>query len=67
MGIPDKDIPHIFDRFYRSDNNELRTEGRGLGLTLCKEIMIAHQGDIYAESIYGEGSKFTFIIPLYEM
>ncbi|MDO4545512.1 MAG: ATP-binding protein [Bacillota bacterium] len=70
IGIMDKDVAHVFDRFYRADyrdNSDLRTEGRGLGLTLCKEIMTAHQGDIYAESLYGEWTKFTFIIPLYPM
>ncbi len=67
IGIDEQHISHVFDRFYRSgagDNNEI--EGRGLGLTLCKEIITAHQGNIYAESVYGKGSTFTFIIPLYK-
>ena len=70
MGIKEAQLPHIFDQFYRAGNSrgsaDSRIEGRGLGLTLCKEIMLAHQGDIYAESTYGEGSTFTFIIPLYK-
>ena len=67
IGIKDENIPHIFDRFFRAkDNNKTSAEGRGLGLTLCKDIMLAHQGDIFAESIYGYGSTFIFIIPLYK-
>lgn len=69
IGIKEEHVPHVFDRFYRAgknDTNQLNIEGRGLGLTLCKEIMTAHQGDIYAESTYGCGSTFTFIIPLYK-
>lgn len=69
IGIRDEDISHIFDRFYRvshSDTNTKNIDGRGLGLTLCKEIITAHQGNIYAESIYGFGSTFTFYIPLFK-
>lgn len=70
MGIRESQLAHVFDQFYRAENNQkdgqTRIEGRGLGLTLCKEIMLAHQGDIYAESTFGEGSTFTFIIPLYK-
>ena len=70
MGIRESQLAHVFDQFYRAENNQkdgqTRIEGRGLGLTLCKEIMLAHQGDIYAEGTFGEGSTFTFIIPLYK-
>lgn len=69
IGIKDQHISHIFDRFYRADvkDNTLHTiEGRGLGLTLCKEIINAHQGEIFAESTYGTGSTFTFIIPIFK-
>ncbi len=70
MGIRESQLIHVFDQFYRAENNQKdgknRTEGRGLGLTLCREIMLAHQGDIYAESTFGEGSTFTVIIPLYK-
>ncbi|MBQ0078780.1 MAG: ATP-binding protein [Eubacterium sp.] len=68
-GIRSKHLGHIFDKFYRADyadNTNKQIEGRGLGLTLCKEMINAHQGEIFAESVYGEGSKFTFIIPLYK-
>ncbi len=72
IGIQEAQLTHVFDQFYRAENDrkskhgQPRIEGRGLGLTLCKEIMLAHQGDIYAESTFGEGSTFTFIIPLYK-
>ena len=69
IGIKDEDISHIFDRFYRAshdDGNAASIGGRGLGLTICKEIVTAHQGDIYAESTYGSGSTFTFYIPLFK-
>ena len=66
IGIPDSQISHIFDRFYRVGyNGGADTEGRGLGLTLSKEIIEAHQGEIFAESIRGQGSTFSFMIPLY--
>ena len=67
IGIRDTQISHVFDRFYRVDyNNSAEYGGRGLGLTLSKEIIEAHQGEIYAESVYGEGSTFSFTIPLYQ-
>lgn len=67
IGIDEQHISHVFDRFYRGEAGENgEKEGRGLGLTLCREIINAHQGQIYAESVYGAGSTFTFIIPLYK-
>lgn len=69
IGIKDQYISHIFDRFYRADakdGNKTTIEGRGLGLTLSREIILAHQGEIFAESTFGLGSTFTFIIPIYK-
>ena len=69
IGIKDGELDHVFDRFYRTNcanDGKFAVEGRGLGLTLCKEILAAHQGDIYVESVYGSGSTFTFIIPIYK-
>jgi signal transduction histidine kinase len=69
IGIKPEDVSHIFDRFYRAskgDPGEIIAEGRGLGLTLCKEIIDAHQGKIYVDSVYGEGSTFTFFIPIFK-
>ena len=67
VGIRDAQISHIFDRFYRVGYNRgVDAGGHGLGLTLSKEIIEAHRGEIYAESEYGSGSTFTFTIPLYK-
>jgi signal transduction histidine kinase len=64
IGIPDVEIPHIFDRFYRVDNSLTRTtEGTGLGLYLCKAIVEAHGGSIWARSRPGQGSTFYFSLP----
>ena len=56
-GIDEKNIDKIFERFFREE--EARTSGSGLGLPLAKYIAKAHGGDIYAESIKNQGSKFT--------
>lgn len=67
IGIADSQLSHVFDRFYRVGyNSNVDASGRGLGLTLSKEIMEAHHGEIYVDSIYGAGSTFTFTIPLYQ-
>lgn len=60
IGISEKDLTKIFDRFYRADSS--RTQGgTGLGLAITKEIVEFHGGKITAESKLGEGSKFTII------
>jgi len=65
LGIPENDLPHVFDRFYRVDNSRSReTGGSGLGLTIAKEIVEAHGGEIDVTSSEGEGTKFTFTLPL---
>ena len=67
VGIKDAQMSYIFDRFYRVGyNREVDASGHGLGLTLSKEIIEAHRGEIYVESEYGNGSTFTFTIPLYK-
>jgi signal transduction histidine kinase len=66
FGISERDIPMIFDRFFtRRSGTEDNLTGSGLGLTLCKEIVDAHQGRIEVESKEGVGSTFMFTIPLY--
>ena len=65
IGIPEEDLPNIFDRFYRVDPSRTRATGAaGLGLTIAKGLVEAHGGAIYAESAPGEGSRFTFDLPL---
>lgn len=65
IGIPEKDLPLIFERFYRTDKSRnRRTGGAGIGLTIAKAIVQAHGGKIIAESKQGIGSTFTVIFPV---
>ncbi len=60
-GIAPDDLPHIFDRFWRTRDGN-RT-GAGLGLAIARGIVEAHGGRMWAESEPGEGSSFRFILP----
>lgn len=63
FGIPEHAYDKIFTKFYRIDNDE-KIGGTGLGLTICKEIIRAHGGEIGVDSTYRLGSTFYFYIPL---
>lgn len=64
IGIPEKDLANIFDRFYRVDKSRSRQiDGLGLGLSISKWIAEAHGGQLLVESEVGKGSKFTVILP----
>jgi two-component system, OmpR family, phosphate regulon sensor histidine kinase PhoR len=65
MGIPAKDLPRIFERFYRVDRARSRElGGTGLGLAIVKHIALAHGGGVSVESWEGEGSTFRLRLPL---
>jgi signal transduction histidine kinase len=65
-GIAEKDIPHIFDRFYRADmaRSKQTAGGYGLGLSIAKQIVTLHQGTITVESTMKKGSTFTVRLPV---
>lgn len=68
LGIPEKYIPNLFTKFYRVDLSEHRKiMGTGLGLALCKDIVLAHDGEIGVKSEVGIGSEFYFEIPKIEV
>ena len=63
-GIPNEELPHVFERFHRVDRSRSRaTGGVGLGLTIAKQLVEAHGGRIMVNSQNGKGSTFTFTIP----
>jgi len=65
VGIPEKDIPYVFDKFYRVAENKKQAKGTGLGLNLVKEIVEGvHGGKIFVRSEVGVGSTFGFELPL---
>lgn len=67
VGIPPKDLPFVFDKFYRVEANNRMAKGTGLGLSLVKHIIeTVHRGRIFVESEVGKGSTFGFEIDLCE-
>jgi PAS domain S-box-containing protein len=65
VGIASEDLPHVFEKFYRSRSSaELGFEGTGLGLALVREVVDAHGGNIDVQSEWGKGSRFTIDLPI---
>ncbi len=62
-GIMEKDIPKIFDKFYRAKVDDELKQGIGIGLPLSLDIVTRHDGTIKVDSEYGKGSTFTVILP----
>jgi two-component system phosphate regulon sensor histidine kinase PhoR len=64
VGIPRAALPRIFERFYKVDRARVRGGGTGLGLAIARHIVEGHGGRIWVESEEGQGSRFSFALPL---
>jgi signal transduction histidine kinase len=64
MGIAQADLPHIFDRFYRTDPSRSQVEGSGLGLAIAKWIAEMHHAEISVTSAERQGTIFRVAFPL---
>jgi len=64
IGIKEEDIPKLFEKFQQVGGPSQHTGGTGLGLTICKQIIAKHNGLMWVESQFGQGSAFYFTIPL---
>jgi signal transduction histidine kinase len=65
LGIPAADQPHLFERFYRVQHRDRHNiKGTGLGLSLCKLLVENQGGQLHVESTHGEGSCFSFTLPI---
>jgi len=64
IGIPSEHLPHVFERFYRVDEARRRhSGGSGIGLAIVRAIVLAHDGEVQAESEPGKGSRFLVRLP----
>lgn len=65
IGIPSRDLPRVFERFFQSESHLTRRHGgMGLGLSVAKVMIEMHGGRIWAESVEGKGSSFSFVLPV---
>jgi len=66
-GIAPQDLPHIFERFYRTDKARSRqVGGTGLGLAIVRSVVDAHGGQVWVQSEVGKGATFSFALPYSE-
>jgi signal transduction histidine kinase len=65
-GIAPKNLQRIFEKYYRVEDNTSRIPGTGMGLTIARDIVKAHGGEIGVHSVVGEGSEFFFTLPVAE-
>lgn len=63
-GFDPIDVPHVFDRFYRSNSVTKTTKGTGLGLYLCQSIVKVHGGRIWVDETYHQGARICFTLPI---
>ncbi len=67
VGIPEKDIPHLFDKFYRVSDHKAMAKGTGLGLSFVKHVIeTVHSGKVEVKSELGKGTRFTLTLPIAE-
>jgi len=64
IGIPDAELPKLFERFRQIDRAKMEQQGTGLGLWITHSLITCMQGEITAESVFGEGSTFTIKLPI---
>jgi two-component system sensor histidine kinase BaeS len=61
-GIPEQDLPHVFERFWRGANGD-KASGSGIGLAVVAELTAAHHGTVTAGNVQGGGARFTVTLP----
>jgi signal transduction histidine kinase len=67
-GIDPDDLPHVFERFWRADRSRDRTSGgTGIGLAICRRLVELQKGTIHVESVVGQGTTFTFSLPIAQL
>jgi signal transduction histidine kinase len=63
IGMSEEQLAHIFDRFYRADSTDTAVQGVGLGMSVVRNIVLAHHGDILVDSQFGSGTRVTVTLP----
>jgi signal transduction histidine kinase len=67
VGIPSEELDKVFEKFYRGTQKRRNHGGAGLGLAICQAIIQSHDGQIWVESIVGQGSTFYFRLPINQL